>query len=168
MNSAFHQRVLDGLAAGGFFLVRRHANDVWYRFRPAILDVVRQRGLTTGDGVCLNDLPSEIRDEWIADRRMRGLAPDTPYELSEQYFEEAHGRGQAVAESHPLCVWPELDRVTFGTREELAERLGSFLQDDVERSRVSASMRDRMLETFGYKALMRRLLLWMTDTLRRR
>lgn len=167
VNSAFHQRVLDGLAAGGFFLVRRHANDMWYRFRPAILEVVRQRALVAGDGVCLTDLPLEVRDEWIADRRMRGLAPDTPYELSEQYVEEAHGRRQAVAESHPLCVWPELDRVTFGTRKELADRLNSFVQDDAARSRVAATMRKRMLATFGYEALMRRLLSWMTDTLAR-
>jgi len=166
-NHAFHQRVLDGLAAGGFFLIRRHADDVWYRFYPVIAEIARKRKLRLHDPVCLDDIPPEFKEDWIANRRMRGVSPNTPYRVEQVYLNHGVDASGQVAIFSPMQVWPDFDRITFGTQAELVDRLESFLQDDERRRAMANSMRENMLEVFGYEALMKRLLIWIKETLSR-
>lgn len=164
-NHAFHQRVLDGLAAGGFFLIRRHADDFESSVKLRIYDLVCERNLRPGDAICCEDLPASLAEEWIAVRRMRGVDPHQPINITPVYLECMKAARESSVIRASSRLWPELDRVTFATQAELAGRLERFLQDDEDRRAIVGSMRDRMLETFSQQALMKRVLLWMEKAL---
>jgi hypothetical protein len=164
-NLAFHQRVLDGLSAGGFFLIRRHASDVAFATTRKLNEIVRARGLGPGDVLPAADLPPELAAEWAALCRMRGFVPDAPYQVTEKVVELMNRKPEDIV--LPVHVWPDLPRVCFGSATELAERLEHFLSHPEKRRAVAANMRARVLERFSYTALMHKVLHWMADVLGR-
>ncbi len=164
-NTALHQRVLDGLAAGGFFLIRRHAGDVSYRVSRAIHEFVRANDLHPPALVGWKDLPSPLDKAFRALRRMNGLDPDAAVELGEAHFANLraiHEDGTVLLASQ---LWPDFEGVTFGTEAEFVERLEWFLSHSEERRTIASSMREQALEHFSYEVLMRKVLSWMTDVL---
>ncbi|MBN2561961.1 MAG: glycosyltransferase family 1 protein [Phycisphaerae bacterium] len=165
-NTGLHQRVLDGLSAGGFFLIRRHAIDIRYRVSCAIYELVKRNGFRPGTTMTWKDLPSPLDEEFVALRRMQGMDPHTPVVFAD---EESFRNLRAVHEERSLvlasALWPEFENITFGTEGELVDRLEWYLANAEERNAIAASMRDRSLERFGYKTLMGKVLSWMVDTL---
>lgn len=164
-NRAFHQRMLDGLAARGFFLLRRHADDVEFWTARRVYEAAAQRGLHCGDTMALEDLPGGLRDEWAAFRRMRGFDPATPYTLLREPGDEL-ARDPATLQI-PICVWRDLDDFTFDSERELSEKLDGYLAHPEERAARAASLRERMLAVFGYEGLMSRLGAWLAEALTR-
>jgi hypothetical protein len=164
-NLAFHQRVLDGLAAGGFFLIRRHASDVAFATTRKLNEIVRARGLRPGDVLPATDLPPELAAEWAVLCRMRGFEPDAPYQVTEKVIELMNRKPEDIV--LPVHIWPDLPRVCFGSAAELGERLEHFLAHADERRALATEMRARVLERFSYTALMRKVLHWLTNILGR-
>jgi len=165
-NPALHQRVLDGLAAGGFFLIRRNAGDLSEWLKRAVRDIVRERGLRVGDCVRRDDLPESTRELWNTVRSGQGFDPDSPIAVDERLFEQSLIADQLEREILVApVVWPEFDQVAFGTERELVERLEFFLDNHEQRRAIAAAMRARVLELFAHQRLMRQMLHWLRDTL---
>ena len=55
-------------------------------------------------------------------------------------------------------IWPEYDEISFANREQLQERLATFLVNDDARRRVAESMRRRVIEKASYEHINSRLL----------
>ena len=164
-NNALHQRVLDGLAAGGFFLIRRHADDLSYPLWEARYAAAQRLGLAIGDLLRREDLPAKYRELWNTITRMRGLAPEAPFEITADFHKRFVEARDAETPPSPKQIWPSLDEVTFGSADELAQQLDTYLADEKRRKRVAASMRERMLDKYGYRGLVRRLLGWLPEAL---
>ncbi len=166
INPAFHQRVLDGLAAGAFFLIRRHAGDVWHRFHDALRAIIASKALGEGDTIHADDLPPGLQADWLEDRQSRGLPGGEPYVVGAASLYEGDDPAALGADHSPMVVWPAFWDVTFHTREEMTERLDWFLDHEEERRDLATTMREQSQRHFSYRSLMERLLAWMTATLR--
>ena len=164
-NRALHQRVLDGLASGGFFLIRRHADDIQHRLWRAMYDMALSGDIKPGDTLAWDDYPESLRDELIAIRKMRGVDPYVSVEITEASIDQIRRIHESSDVLTPAAIWPDIDQVTFGAREEMFERLEAFVGDDELRRATAKSMRESMLGVFSYRSLAGKLLRWAPGAL---
>lgn len=164
-NTALHQRVLDGLAAGGFFLIRRHGGDGNPAVSRAIYEHARRHGFRPGLTISWRDMPAELVEEFLVSRRRMGVEPHAVTELTAGNMDELRAIHETRTVPITGHVWPDFQRVTFGTREELYGKLEWYLSHEQERRELAAAMRQRAIETLSYEALIRRLLEWLNQRL---
>jgi hypothetical protein len=162
-HGALHQRLLEGLSAGGFFLIRYVPGDV-------IENVYRH--LHKWCVACEIDSDDQIRaratpqvQQWLTEiAALQGLDPFThEFRLTDTLRLSADGGYIRSAGA----VWPEYDAVAFRSRDELCSRVSHFLAHDDQRRAIAAAMRVPVLERFTYTATSRRLLAFIADDLTR-
>jgi hypothetical protein len=154
-----HQRALDGLASGGFFLTRLTPGDArGAHLRPLIerLDALGIRGnesLPTHDDPLLGRMLEAWMGPWYAAWRdpTRRLLD---YVRSSAEFPQAHE------------LFPDFPRVAFDSEEQFTERVEHFLAHHEERREVAGRMRAAVLERLTYKATVRRILRSYAEYLR--
>jgi hypothetical protein len=155
-----HQRALDGLAAGGFFLARRSPPDVdgdvvrRIAVRIRELDVRSTAQLLDSDDAALRALLHEFRGPWIdrLDSATCGL----------------HERIQAAAELvPPTDVFPRFREILFDTADEFAERAERFLDDESARTPIATEMREAVIRHYSYRTYVDRFLRAMAGFLAR-
>ncbi len=161
---AVHQRLFDGLSAGGFFLLRHCAGDecdLLYRDMWRWCDHARIRG---GEDF-FDQAPNDVRH--LIDRIIE-LTGEDPSESPDKFFlglEEAAGAGFTRS---PATLFAEYEQVSFRTREQLHALVRQYLNAPDERARIAASMRERVIQTMTYEAVTRRLLDFISRNLTRR
>jgi hypothetical protein len=135
-------RVLDGVAAGGFFLFRFCPADVIERLYPPIQELCLRQGIATN---------AELRDRATPlVRRLLGFAhatlgidvlaqwPDfVPHVLSVA----STGRARSAA-----ALWSNYPSVTFGSRREMVALCAKYLDDVHARRRLAEGMRRELAE----------------------
>ncbi|HWL92921.1 MAG TPA: glycosyltransferase, partial [Phycisphaerae bacterium] len=166
-NPGLHQRVFDGLGAGGFFLIRTHGADVSHRVSRAIFDLIRRTNASAPVEISEGDLPEPVRREYAELRRYNGCGPAEPFVATERHFRQYERLFVTRTVQLAGQVWPELDRVVFSTEPEFVERASFFLTNPDARTAIANSMCKAVVARFGYRALMEKLLHWMTDQLLR-
>ncbi len=166
VNPAIHQRVLDGLCAGGFFLVAEKPIDTMHAVSCAI-DAYYQRAAPP--------LPFEMKPEMLPTaeaelyRRsmwLRGLDPARSADIN--HLEEVlnldlYCRRRLLHTASGL--WPRFGEVTFHTRDEFVARLEHFMHDDAHRTTLAAEMRAAVIAERTYSAFASRLLRFMAEGL---
>ncbi|MGD2108310.1 MAG: glycosyltransferase [Phycisphaerae bacterium] len=155
---AVHQRLLDGLASGGFFLIRYATADVMHDAIRRYLAAYRMYRPEVGVEFAREDAPDLIAamEELSA---IRGLherferATVDPEELARYEEFEAMGfKRQAGA------VFAEYGDIAFASADEFAELADRYLGDRASRQQISASMREAVIERYSYGALVDDLL----------
>ena len=155
---AIHQRLLDGLAAGGFFLIRYCPTDTIREVTQTLLEVVEQYDIQTNMAYCAEDYPI-LTQAWRDLQELHGEtgACDTvlihPGEL-DRLRALAAGDFRLVARA----VFDRYDDVVFRSADEFARMADHYLQDAETREEIANSMRKTVLERFTYDALVRDLL----------
>jgi hypothetical protein len=155
-HGAVHQRMLDGLSAGGFFLCRRTPGDMagepylklwqWCR-RLGISDERRLREAAAMD-------PSA--QQWIA--QIDALLGYDTAQVQPSLYECLEATADNDFMILAAAVWPELyPQVSFATAAELQTKLALYLADASERARVAAEMRRVVIERCSYLSISRRL-----------
>ena len=145
-----HQRLLDGLVAGGFFLVRAHPSDTLMPRLLRQLDPasgsVPEALERAGDGrAALEALLAEA--QCLTDL---GMPIDLVAWLrSCQRAELMNTSGVAL---------PQLDQVSFDNAAQFRERLDRFIDDDFARADVSEAQRLSVEQRLSYTAGLRRAL----------
>ena len=160
-----HQRVFEGLCAGGFFLMRRVTGDDLEPLYRELWEFVRGRGVRTID---------ELRD--TADDRINAvmhqiedLSGVHPLLVRHDLVDALNATAAGGFTRASSTLWPEdFPRVAFSNREELLGKLRHFLANPQERLAVAARMRDRVLETVTYRGISRRMLSFIADELSHR
>jgi hypothetical protein len=166
-NPAKHQRVLDTLSAGGFMLVRRHADDVGPRLYRALHQEVVRRGLKAGDRVrWWERLPAPFDREYLELRAMLGLDPHEEVVLREESIANYRCYAEGRYPTRAVDIWPEFYDVTFGSAAEFVERVAYYLDNEEQRRATADAMRQRAIELFSYRDLIRRVLPWLRDRFR--
>jgi hypothetical protein len=141
-----HSRVLDGLAAGGFFLSRfaPEARDLDHT--QAARTAMTRRALETGC-VTFSQLDAStdplIADAWAYARTVIPLgAPNERCRMLDIW----------AAYPSEEFLFPELDRITFGDEGQFIEMADRYLADADERCALAAGLRQTVLDQFSYDA----------------
>ncbi len=157
-----HQRLLDGLACGGFFLIRKHPVDAAMATLAKFLcDHPDAVGRTT-DSVVTALPPGDhaIFAAMVDTARptVASHADDDPTPLARQWIECGllDGSGELL---------PCFNEVCFGDESELAALIARFIDDPAGRDRMASLQHAAVIERFGYERGMRRMLDFVAERL---
>jgi hypothetical protein len=160
-HGALHQRLLEGLAAGGFFLLRYCPGDVIERVFRALYEWCVENGVDSDDEIRASATPQV--DQWLAEIAELQGVDSFEHEFSLFDVLKLSADGGYIRSAG--AVWPEYDAVVYRTRDELLERVTHFLAHDDERRATAASMRAPVIDRFTYTATTRKLLAFIADDL---
>lgn len=154
-----HQRLLDGVAGGGFFLIRRHPANFCGRLYRRAAEYVNAHGFASANDLEQCDAPE-------ACELVRHLARDTEL-LSSAYRESM----TFILKSHsdsgfrwfPDLIFEDMDAVTFDSKSDLLEKAGRFLADEPLRRETAGKMREVVAERFSFRGGMRQVLEFIRD-----
>jgi hypothetical protein len=160
-HGAVHQRLLDGLAAGGFFLLRGHAGDRVGPVYEALWEWCQTHGISSDEQL---HAKADARVVTMIEQinAMEGSPPDRR-EMS--VFDVMHGHRESGFMTSAASIWPEYEDVAFDTRDGLEKRVGHFLANEGDRVRIARSMREAMIHRTSYTSISRRLLGFIADEL---
>jgi hypothetical protein len=157
-----HQRLLDGLIAGGFFLIRQHPSDV---VPGELLDFLHKHaspGTRTTAAVAAS-LPPELREDFESIlSTCRPCLSTTGQEDLVAMVRDWEEAGQLVPGQGPL---PMLGEVSFSDEATLRERLRRFAADPSARDRVIGAQRKSVVDRLTYDAGVRRIVSRMSELL---
>ncbi len=162
---AVHQRLLDGLAAGGFFLIRYCPMDMIHDPAKQLLEVVGEHGLQAGTTYRCADVP-EFARAFAALRKLHGdrwneehICLPTP--------ELERLRGIAAADYRLIAgaVFERYNDVAFHSAETFAKLADHYLADGNAQREIVDSMRASVLERFTYGALVHDMLSFIKERL---
>jgi hypothetical protein len=151
---AVHQRLLDGLVAGGFFLLRSVTADELEVLRKQIWEWCGKHQVSSGAEM-LRKCDDELTALLVRFQALWVLDPRADIEYFYAGLDEAAiSNFQRTANT----LWIESPRVTFSSQPQLTEQIKHFLKNPDERKQIVESMRQRVLETHTYQAVSRRML----------
>jgi hypothetical protein len=152
---SLHQRVMEGLASGGFFLMRRGDGDILGRYYATLHDYCQRAGITTDAALraCADPQIQQTLQQTIQMHQCDVFAETYSFM---QLLETMH-------ESNYLCsagsIWGEdFDKTSFASKSELRDKVAHFLNNPSERQQLTASMLKPVLERFTYEKTSSRLI----------
>ncbi|GMU80927.1 MAG: hypothetical protein AMXMBFR47_07980 [Planctomycetota bacterium] len=152
-----HQRALDGLCAGGFFLTRRTRADRRDARLGPLWQEIRAAGLENGPDVLARGV-APLRERFLDVGRLIGR---TEAEAQVTYeFLRAN-----PAWDYPTEVFDGFDEIVFDDRPSFIAAAERFLGDAAARKRIREAMRARVIERYSYPAVTRRFLQFHADYL---
>jgi hypothetical protein len=154
-----HQRALDGLAGGGFFLTRLVPKDLRGRALRRLEARIRELGITRTRDVLGSDDPTvrTLLQEYIGES-LQWLRLDDEGVL--------WGIQLSAELLFPDEVFPHFHEIVFDSAEGFARTADAFLADDARRRAVTEEMRQVVIEHFSYRPAIDRFLHAMADYLR--
>ncbi|MBI1825708.1 MAG: glycosyltransferase family 1 protein [Planctomycetes bacterium] len=155
-----HQRALDGLAAGGFFLTRLVPIDLrgttlrraWHRMSEL--------------GVQNNDQLHSSKDSqlWSLISEYLGIPNPRDVDLGVQLYSYIQ---VATEHPHPDELFPQFGDITFDSAGEFEAKAHAFLSSDERRAEIASAMRKIVVDRLSYRAAMDRFLKGMANYLRK-
>jgi hypothetical protein len=163
-HGAVHQRLLDGLAAGGFFLIRRTAGDMTGTPYLKLWDWCRRHGIESD--AQLRSEAGEAARGWICEiDQLLGYDTST---IRPSLYECLEATADADFMIQASAVWPELyPQVSFDNAAEMGEKLRRFLADADQRAGIARQMRDVVIDRCSYLSISRRLVQFIARDLAR-
>ncbi len=156
-----HQRSLDGLAAGGFFLARRTPYDLKGVLLRRLVERMNEQNvrdtheLLTHPDPTLRELLHAFHGQWL--------------DKVDPYANDLFGKLHILAElDHPEEVFPRFADILFDSAERFAERAEYFLTHPEEREALTNEMREVVVRRFSYRPTMDRFLRAMGEYFRER
>lgn len=167
LHGTVHQRLLDGLCAGGFFLCRYNVSDFMYeplRRWLAWLGTVRDRL----PGVFrLSEHPALVASFDAYPPTFEADSHPLVCEVTEETYTSAVLEERVARRGLAGHVFPDFERVTFKDRAELFAKLNRFLGDDEARRQITRQLRESVISMFTYAGVLSDLLAEMAAHFRR-
>lgn len=160
-HGAVHQRLLDGLTAGGFFLMRWHPGDEVGPIYQQLWEWCRQREISSEEQL-RDQADAQVHEMIVRINELEG-SPATRREMT--VFDVMNGHRENNFMTSAASIWPEYPSVAFNTRDELADRVRRFLASAGEREQIAQSMRQAVVERTSYTSISSRLLKFIGDEL---
>ncbi len=164
-SGAVHPRLLDGLAAGGFFLIRGCALDRIHEPCRRLIEAVERRSIEPDREYPMSRAP-EMAD------LLKDIAPLLGARRSADAFRLTGAelelvRTLACKDDRGIAgsVFDGYDHIAFDTHEEFERRAEQFLADDTARAKIADRMRSVVLDRYTYSALVRDLLSFLSTRL---
>jgi hypothetical protein len=159
---AVHQRVLDGLSSGGFFLVRYNPGDFIGGAAEQLAAVIRERNVQTMEELRALDVPDVQR--CLGYFREAGLLlprdPEPPLSGRLAYLERT--ADNPINASQRL---PRFAEITFDTKETFVERAEFFLAHRDQRRAIAEQMREAVHRHYTYDGFTESLLTFIRERL---
>jgi hypothetical protein len=150
-----HQRALDGLSAGGFFLTRRVVSDRPDPWLTRLHDTIQRRGFKSAAELLAQGDQTLIRHF----RTFQARTAHSTNRDDETFYLIQIDMAYKAAED----IFPDFDAITFDDADTFAQRAEHFLADPDRRSRIAGDMRRRVVQSFSYEATIRRFLEFARD-----
>ncbi|MFQ5410738.1 MAG: glycosyltransferase [Phycisphaerae bacterium] len=157
-NSALHQRVLDGLCAGGFFLIQEKPSDTAHALNAAIHQYVCENGWTLPFQLRPADLPGPHDTAYHRFLEIRGNDPEMGVTATRDMLLNLRAECDWGWLPRASRIWPRYERVVYRGAQRLAERIDYFIRNEDERLELANEMRGAVLKHFTYDALVRSVL----------
>ena len=146
-----HQRALDGLAGGGFFLSRRTKRDLLGCTLRTLVKRMEELGIAStrtlvdsGDAVLQQSLRAFVGDALtIADRN------------SDFFYRCILGAAELP---YPDELFPGFERIMFDSEADFAAKADRFVQDESQRRSIAAEMRQVVVDRLSYRPTIDRFL----------
>jgi len=145
-----HQRALDGLMAGAFFMARHSSHDAQAPLLKELIPLLDANGIRDAAGLHAADGATRAR----ALALITGLAAD-PRGLCTDWIDIQR---VALRDRHPAAIFRRFADITFTTPDEFVERVERFLAAPDERRQIASQMRDVLIEHYSYRARMAQML----------
>jgi len=162
-HGAVHQRMLDGLAAGGFFLARWHPGDVVGPIYEELSQWCQKHSIAGNEQLYAR---ADERISALFDR-INELETSPANRREMTVFDVMQGHRDSDFMTSAASIWREYDRIAFNSRVELELKVSHFLRNKPDRDAVAASMRQAVIDRASYTGISRRLLTFMADHLSR-
>jgi hypothetical protein len=162
--SAVHPRLLDGLASGGFFLIRHTPFDTLARPVQRLLSVIQNSAIQPDTDYDPAQVP-EFADALRQVCALRGQRVPAVARIAAADFDLYN---ELAADAYRRCadaVLPGYDDVRFATSDEFSRLADRYLQNPDDRKPVVKSMSQRVIESFSYDTLVDRLLAFVAAAL---
>jgi hypothetical protein len=154
---AVHQRLFEGVASGGFFLLRHTSGDEIELHYRLLHEACRRMGINSDDQL-LQRAPGDPHVQRLLDELTR-LIGFTPAEAGQRITDVLALSADGEYTRSAATVWEqEYPQVAFRSREELHDRVKLFLADEPRRHDLAGAMRKTVVERFTYTAITRRLI----------
>lgn len=167
LHGTIHQRLLDGMSSGGFFLVRYNPADfmhaaltrriAWMRSvrdqMPGLFRLAEHPELRKS----FDDYPEDVRNEGYP------LA----FEATENRLAGAVLTERVSRRSAAGAVFDDFNRVTFNDADSFAQQMERFVGDDTLRESTARTLREQATATYSYAGILRELVAEMADYFRR-
>lgn len=159
---AVHQRLLEGLVAGGFYLLRWTPGDQLGSALHSLRDWCLSQGI--GSESALRSTADSQVQRWI--NECDELREDRSVPKHFQLYDRLMAGVEVDLTGRAGAVWPEeYPQVSFKSAAELQLRLTRFLGDESERQRVADAMRASIVGDYSYMSISKRLLRFIADDL---
>lgn len=156
-----HQRLLDGLAASGFFVVRRHPATILIH---DTLQLLQTAGGAPGNasqlGAALDESNHAKLQRIIAAFDAQDAAPGRIDAISTIADLRSSHLG-----SNGATLLRDLDRVSFSTRDEMRQTIHRWMTSAPERRTTIEQLRKQIVARFSYEAGMQTMLKWIAAQL---
>jgi hypothetical protein len=156
-----HQRLFEGLAAGGFFLIRGVAGDAADMVLREIWNWCQSRRI---------DSATELFEQADAEAmrlfdQVKSLRGRHPAEDATIFFAGLREAAAGEFTRSAGVLWPEFSQVAFWDRAQLQQKVKHFLAQPTERRQITTAMRRRVVECHTYSAISRRMLSFIASRL---
>jgi hypothetical protein len=154
-HGAVHQRLLEGLAAGGFFLIRYVPGDMIERIYQPLWQWCVEEGIESDEYIQQRATPEVWK---MLGQLQRTLGID-PFKLGMRLVDDLRTGADTGWLRSAAAVWPEqYDAVAFDSKGMMRQKISRFLGDEAERRRLAGAMRRVVVERLTYRAVNERLL----------
>jgi hypothetical protein len=163
-HGAVHQRLLDGLAAGAFFLIRHTPGDAMGIPYLRLWEWCRRNGVSS-ESQMRTRVDAEARNSIAQIDGLLGYDTATHKPSLYECLEATADSDFLILAS---AVWPEhYAQVAFDSRHELQSKVQKYLADESSRHRITQEMRQVVIDKCSYVSINGRLLKFIQDDLRR-
>jgi len=138
-----HQRALDGLAEGGFFLTRETRGDRRNPLLNAVVTRLAAMGIETGRQLL------ECRDESLI-RDFMGCITDRYSQAPDRIDKALRRVIHYAAVDYPGDVFPRFGEIVFRDEASFSDRADFFLAHPTEREDIALKMRQAVLDRYSY------------------
>lgn len=167
LNTALHQRVLDGVSAGAFFLIQESVWESRPRISEALLEIGELQREKLPVFVTPADLPQSLRTE-AAQFIRRVSADERGMWLSLEIYDNLRLSIRDKRPPLPARLWTDFSQIVFHGREQLWERLDWAMDHPEERQTIARRMRTQLGDRLSYARLTRDLIRFVADGLEAR
>ena len=153
-HGAVHQRVMEGLASGGFFMLRYCAGDRTERLFQTLWQFCLEKQIATDDQLQAQATPRIA----AVLSQVEQILHESPFGGAISFIDSLRNSAANGFVRSAASIWgDDYDAVAYNSQAELITKVSHFLQSPVDRLRRAESMRKIVLERFTYVEMTRRL-----------
>lgn len=160
-HGAVHQRLLEGLAAGGFFLIRYVPGDVIERIYQPMWEWCVREGIESDEQLMQRATPEMFK---LLGQIQRTLGLD-PFKLHMSLLDDIRTGADTGFVRSAATLFADYDHVAFDSAAMLKQKIQHFLTNPEERAAVTQAMRQSVISRMTYRAVNQRLLDFITRDL---